>query len=78
MASLLLFGTAGAQLTPTQMAVSAVAANTFMRSIFGAVLPLVAQPLFKNLGVHWACTLLGCIALLLGGTPFIFNAYGKR
>jgi hypothetical protein len=54
------------------------AANTFMRSIFAAALPLVAQPLFKNLGVDWACTLLGCIALLLAGVPFTFYHFGPR
>jgi DHA1 family multidrug resistance protein-like MFS transporter len=42
----------------TQYSASAVAATTFMRSIFAAGLPLVAQPLFNNLGVNWACTLL--------------------
>jgi DHA1 family multidrug resistance protein-like MFS transporter len=42
----------------TQYSASAVAATTFMRSIFAAGLPLVAQPLFRNLGINWACTLL--------------------
>jgi len=41
------------------------ASNTFMRSLFAATLPLVAQPLFNNLGVDWACTLLGCISVIL-------------
>lgn len=43
-----------------------------MRSIFAAALPLVAQPLFNNLGVNYACTLLGCIAVVLGSVPFLF------
>ncbi|GFZ43771.1 Uncharacterized MFS-type transporter [Saitozyma sp. JCM 24511] len=62
----------------TKFAASAVAANTFQRSIFGAALPLVAQPLFDNLGVNWACTLLGCIAVLLGITPYLFYHFGPR
>ncbi|KIM78033.1 hypothetical protein PILCRDRAFT_76019 [Piloderma croceum F 1598] len=41
------------------------ASNTFMRSLFAATLPLIAQPLFNNLGVDWACTLLGCISVIL-------------
>lgn len=62
----------------TVLSVSAVAANTFQRSIFGAALPLVANPLFHNLGIQWACTLLGCLAVLLGGIPFLFMRFGKR
>ncbi|WVR03429.1 hypothetical protein IAU60_000420 [Kwoniella sp. DSM 27419] len=62
----------------TSNAASAVAANTFNRSLLAAALPLCAQPLFHNLGIDWACTLLGCIAVLLGITPFLFYHYGKR
>ncbi|WWC67051.1 uncharacterized protein I206_100958 [Kwoniella pini CBS 10737] len=62
----------------TKNAASAVAANTFNRSIFAAALPLVAQPLFHNLGIDWACTLLGLIAVLLGVTPYLFYNYGER
>lgn len=39
----------------TQYAASAVGANTFLRSIFAACLPFVAQPLFKGLDVPYAC-----------------------
>ncbi|EIM92287.1 MFS general substrate transporter [Stereum hirsutum FP-91666 SS1] len=62
----------------TKYAASAVAANTFMRSIFAAALPLVAQPLFHNLGINWACTLLGCISVLLAVVPFLFYIYGPK
>jgi hypothetical protein len=34
--------------------------NTFMRSQLPVALPLVAQPLFNNLGRDWACTPLEC------------------
>ena len=43
-----------------------------------AALPLVAGPLFHNLGVDWACTLLGCVAILLGGIPIIFLKFGAK
>lgn len=59
-------------------AASAVAANTFMRSILAAALPLVAQPLFNNLGIGIACTILGCIAAALGTVPFLFYVFGAR
>ncbi|EIN08811.1 MFS general substrate transporter [Punctularia strigosozonata HHB-11173 SS5] len=62
----------------TKYSASAVAANTFMRSFFAAGLPLVAQPLFHNLGIDWACTLLGCVSVLLAVVPFLFYAFGKR
>ncbi|KZT61632.1 MFS general substrate transporter [Calocera cornea HHB12733] len=60
----------------TKYSASAVAANTFLRSIFAAALPLVAQPLFNNLGVEWACTLLGGVAALLAAVPFAFYMVG--
>ncbi|EJD48787.1 MFS general substrate transporter [Auricularia subglabra TFB-10046 SS5] len=62
----------------TQYAASAVAANTFLRSIFAAALPFVAEPLFHNLGVPWACTLLGCISVVLALVPFLFYIYGAK
>ncbi|PRQ76106.1 Major facilitator superfamily domain-containing protein [Rhodotorula toruloides] len=55
-----------------QYSASAIAANTFLRSIFASALPLIAMPLFHNLGVGFACTLLGCIAAVLGVVPFAF------
>lgn len=60
------------------MEADSAAANTFNRSLLGAAFPLIAQPLFHNLGINWACTLLGCLAVLLGVTPYLFYIYGKR
>ncbi|GAA5988009.1 hypothetical protein JCM10908_002028 [Rhodotorula pacifica] len=62
----------------TQYSASAVAANTFLRSIFAAALPLVAQPLYHNLGVGFACTLLGCVAAVLATVPFILYKVGPK
>ncbi|KAK9322808.1 major facilitator superfamily domain-containing protein [Lipomyces orientalis] len=59
-------------------AASAVAANTFLRSAFGASFPLFANAMFHNLGVQWAGTLIGCIALLLVPVPVLFYLYGRR
>lgn len=59
-------------------AASVMAAATCTRSIFGAGLPFAAQRIYSSLGVHWACSLLGFIALLLSSLPFYFYSYGAR
>jgi DHA1 family multidrug resistance protein-like MFS transporter len=46
-------------------AASAIAANTFMRSIFGGIFPLFATYMFNGMGIQWASTLVGCVAVLL-------------
>jgi len=45
-------------------AASAVSANTFLRSILAAGLPMVARPMFRTLGVGSAMSVLGGIAAL--------------
>lgn len=59
-------------------AASALAGNTFMRSGFGAIFPLFATYMFDGMGIEWASTLLGCVALVLAPMPVIFLLYGKR
>jgi hypothetical protein len=59
-------------------AASAMAAATCTRSIFGAALPFAAQRMYEKLGVHWASSLLGFLALLLSTVPFLFFAYGAN
>jgi MFS transporter, DHA1 family, multidrug resistance protein len=59
-------------------AASAIAANTFLRSLAGAGFPLFSQYMFKTLHVNWAGTLLGCVALLLVPIPIGFIVYGER
>jgi DHA1 family multidrug resistance protein-like MFS transporter len=59
-------------------AASAIAANTFMRSIFGGVFPLFATYMFEGMGIQWASTLLGCVALVLVPMPVVFYLYGKK
>jgi hypothetical protein len=34
-----------------------LAAGLVMRSVFGAILPLFVEPMFRRLGIEWACTL---------------------
>ncbi|KAL9088164.1 MAG: hypothetical protein Q9165_006291 [Trypethelium subeluteriae] len=59
-------------------AASAIAGNTFMRSLFGAVFPLFATYMFDGIGINWGMTLIGCIAALLVPMPFIFYFRGKQ
>ncbi|PYH93834.1 MFS general substrate transporter [Aspergillus ellipticus CBS 707.79] len=57
---------------------SAISGNTFARSFFGAGFPLFSPALYHNLGVPWATSLLGFIALALAPVPFMFFFYGKK
>ncbi|KAJ8062305.1 hypothetical protein OCU04_008852 [Sclerotinia nivalis] len=59
-------------------AASAIAANTFLRSLAGAGFPLFSQYMFKALGINWAGTLLGCVAMVLVPIPVCFYIYGER
>jgi DHA1 family multidrug resistance protein-like MFS transporter len=59
-------------------AASALAGNTFMRSLCGAGFPLFARQMFDGMGIQWASTLLGCVALVLAPIPFIFYIYGGK
>ncbi|CAN6623753.1 polyamine transporter 1 [Trichomonascus vanleenenianus] len=64
--------------TFTSFSASAIAANTFCRSIFGAVFAIIGHYLFENLGVHWGASLIGFIALGMIVIPFFFYFYGAR
>ncbi|CCH58642.1 hypothetical protein TBLA_0A08520 [Henningerozyma blattae CBS 6284] len=58
------------------IAASAVAANTFMRSTFGAVFPLFAGYMFKGMGTGWAGLLIGLFAAAMIPVPFLLLKYG--
>lgn len=59
-------------------AASAIAGNTFLRSLFAAVFPLFARQMFDGMGIQWASTLLGCVALVMVPMPIVFLMYGRR
>lgn len=59
-------------------AASAIAANTFCRSMVAASFPLFSRQMFNNMGIQWASTLLGCVAAILVPIPVAFYFYGKR
>jgi hypothetical protein len=57
---------------------SVIAANTVLRSICGAFLPLAGPKLYGALGLGWGNSLLGFIALALVPLPWAFWKYGER
>ncbi|KAG9230051.1 MFS multidrug transporter-like protein [Amylocarpus encephaloides] len=59
-------------------AASAIAANTFLRSLAGAGFPLFATQMFNGMGIQWAGTLLGCVAACLVPIPVCFYLYGEK
>ncbi|GJC90602.1 putative transporter C36.03c [Colletotrichum liriopes] len=61
-----------------QYSASAHAAASMTRSIGAILLPLAASSMYANLGVHWAPSVLGFIALAMGTIPFIFIKFGDR
>lgn len=62
----------------TLYAASALAANTVIRSIAGALLPLCALDMYDALGLGWGNSLLGFIAIALIPIPFLIVRYGER
>lgn len=58
-------------------AASALAANTVLRNVTGAFLPLAGSPLYQNLGLGWGNSLLAFIGLGLAPVPFSFYKYGE-
>ncbi|KAI6087175.1 MFS general substrate transporter [Hypoxylon rubiginosum] len=57
-------------------AASVLAANTVLRSLFGAAFPLFTTPMYGNLGVHWASSIPAFLALACLPFPFLFYKYG--
>ncbi|KAH8130486.1 major facilitator superfamily domain-containing protein [Trichoderma asperelloides] len=62
----------------TVLAASALVANVFLRSIFGAVFPLFTHYMFKGIGIQWSLMLLGCVTSLLALVPFVLNYKGVQ
>jgi hypothetical protein len=57
---------------------SAIAVNTFIRSIAGAGFPLFAPAMYHTLGVAWVTSLLGFLCILFAPVPILFYRYGKN
>lgn len=61
-----------------QYSASALAAASMTRSIGAILLPLAADSMYADLGLHWAPSVLAFIALAMGVIPFVFIRYGDR
>lgn len=62
----------------TIFAASALAANSILRSLFGAAFPLFTKQMYSNLGIHWASSLAGFLALACLPFPVLFYKYGRQ
>ncbi|KAK4175882.1 major facilitator superfamily domain-containing protein [Triangularia setosa] len=59
-------------------AASANAAASTSRSLLATVLPLATLPMFEQLGISGACSLLGGVSTLMCAIPFVFLWQGDR
>lgn len=56
---------------------SALASSVFSRNIVAALLlPLATYQMFGQLGIGWACSVLGILCTVLCPIPFILIRYG--
>ncbi|WEW56976.1 MFS siderochrome iron transporter 1 [Emydomyces testavorans] len=62
----------------TIYAASVLAANSVLRSLFGASFPLFTRYMYQNLGIHWASTIPAFLALACVPFPFLFYKYGAQ
>nr|A0A8K1AW52.1 RecName: Full=MFS-type transporter tndD; AltName: Full=Talaronoid C biosynthesis cluster protein D [Aspergillus flavipes]QVR97763.1 TndD [Aspergillus flavipes] len=62
----------------TIFAASALAANTVVRSILGALLPMAGQSMYDSMGLGWGNSLLGFIAVVCIPIPWAMMRYGER
>ncbi|KAF1348047.1 hypothetical protein BDV97DRAFT_400233 [Delphinella strobiligena] len=56
----------------TIFAASALAANSVLRSLFGMAFPLFTEQMYARLGLHWASSVPGFLALACIPFPFLF------
>ncbi|KAI0125858.1 major facilitator superfamily domain-containing protein [Xylariales sp. AK1849] len=57
-------------------AASALAASTVLRSIAGAIFPLFTAQMYNSLGIHWASSVPGFLALVFVPCLVMFYKYG--
>ncbi|KAF7554147.1 hypothetical protein G7Z17_g3125 [Cylindrodendrum hubeiense] len=60
-----------------QHSASAHAGASCLRSIGAILVPLAADSMYRDLGIHWAPSVLGFISLAMGVIPFVFIRYGE-
>lgn len=62
----------------TSYASSANGAAVSARQFMGTALPFAAIPMYRALGVGWATSVLGFVALVMSLVPFVFWIFGER
>jgi hypothetical protein len=62
----------------TIFAASALAANTVIRCVLGAVLPLAGQDMYDTLGLGWGNSLLAFVALAFIWVPWWLSVWGEK
>ncbi|KAL2112244.1 hypothetical protein VUR80DRAFT_8199 [Thermomyces stellatus] len=60
----------------TIFAASVLAANSVLRSLFGAAFPLFTSYMYDDLGIHWASSIPAFLAVACVPFPFLFYKYG--
>lgn len=60
----------------TIFAASVLAANSVLRSLFGAAFPLFTNHMYDQLGIHWASSIPAFLAVACLPFPFLFYRYG--
>lgn len=63
---------------PTIILASALAANNLLRYIVASVFPLFTVQMYEKLGIDWASSLFGFIAIALMPVPWIFERIGPK
>jgi len=59
-------------------AASVLAANSLLRSIFGAAFPLFTTQMYEKLGNQWAGSIPAFLALACLPLPWVFHRYGPE
>ena len=57
---------------------SALAAQSFCRNMMGGAFPLFTRQMYERLGNGEASSLLGAIAVVLTGVPWVLAVNGKK
>ncbi|OGE54577.1 hypothetical protein PENARI_c006G07523 [Penicillium arizonense] len=57
-------------------AASALGFMTVSRYFAAGGMTVVGIPFYKNMGVHWTLTILGCISAIMVPVPYVFYRYG--
>ncbi|MBE3050083.1 MFS transporter [Candidatus Bathyarchaeota archaeon] len=57
---------------------SVIAANTSLRSLVGALLPLAGPSVYSSLGLGWGNSVLGFLCVVLIPLPTLMRRYGGR